>query len=184
MFGRKSSALLTVDNRRHVESLAGAKEGMVVFNRELNAKMAYRKGKWVTFTDGDKVANNLAGYTFCLTGKMWTTREKVESAIQTASGRVSRSMTQNAILVQGGVSGTGIKSKKQLDAERNGHVVIDHHQLRYVIGGSKSMTEVLGRPKGTPKKKKRIPAEPIDRDKQNRTVKQVFDDIEAIAFGK
>ncbi len=183
-----SLAYLTVADRGHAESLSGMKEGSIVYNQELDAKMMYQRGKWVTFTDGDSMHGQLNGYEFCLTGKMWAMRASVETEIRKAGGRVARSMGKGAILVQGAVAGAktgGIKSKKQLDAERNGHKVIDHHDLRYVLAGRKNMAEVLGRrSKVPPKRKERKPAEPIDRERHNETVKQVFDDIEAIVFGK
>lgn len=177
-----ATAYLAVANRAHAESLTGSKEGDIVFNRELNAKMVYRSGAWVTFTGGNTVANKLSGYVFCLTGKMWTTREEVERAIHAEGGSVSRSMARNSILVQGTVAGEG-KSKKQRVAEANGQKILDSDELNTFLQGrtSASVIDLLG----TSSKKKKSPpvkAKPIDRDRHNATVKQVFEDIEAIAF--
>lgn len=182
---RKETAYLTVDDRAHAESLSGVQEGAVVYNAELDAEMVFRCGRWVTFTGRREMGKVLSGYVFCLTGKMWETRERVEGAIRGAGGGVARTMGPRTILVQGAVSGarSGNKSKKQLDAERNGHMVIAHETLADLLHGRVSPAEMFGGGRKVPKGES-LPVEPIDRDKQNRTVKQVFEDIEAIAFGK
>ena len=156
-----------------------------VWNDELQAVQVAVMGGWEL--EAQKMAGKLNGAVFCLTGKMWTTREKVESHIRAAGGHVSRTMRGHVILVQGAVANAtrgdgGGKSKKQLDAERNGQRVIDATDLRNVMNGNATMEEVLGASRKP--KPKRPPVEPIDREKQNRIVKQVFEDIEAIAFGK
>ena len=126
-----------------------------------------------------QVANSLAGYTFCLTGKMWDLRETVERLIRAADGSVSRTLSKNSILVLGETP--PFASKKQLDAARNGHAVISDNDLRAAINSHVPMRELIGK---RPNERKSTAVEPIDREQHQRTVKQVFDDIEAIAFGK
>lgn len=181
---------MVVDDIVHAMLLTGMDEGEIVFNRQTGANMVFISGKWKTVGEVKTVSDRLQGYVFCLTGKMWTTREKIEQQIRNEGGMIARSLSRKAILVQGEISGQGgatpvTGSKKQQDAKANGSLVVGARGLLDVLNGEKTAEEVFGL-SGKPKKK-RLPAikvTPIDREQHNAAVKRVFEDIEAIAFRK
>ncbi len=157
-----------------------------VWNEELKAVQVAVMGGWelerVTIAEAMVTlpVHRLKGFSFALTGKMWAVREDVEATIRSAGGQMARSMVGGTILVAGEMSAS---TKKLMLAKARGLTVISVNDLQAALKGHIRMGELLGtaRLSGS---KKRTPVDPIDRERQQRTVKQVFEDLEAIVFRK
>jgi hypothetical protein len=188
-----TSGLEVIPNAAALRRRRATQIGDRVWNEELKAVQVAVMGGWelermtadeAMVTLSDDPVHRLKGYSFALTGKMWAVREDVEATIRSAGGKIAHAMVDSTILVAGDLSRSNAKSTKKLRAAKErGLTVISVVDLQAALKGQVRMSELLemGRLFGS---EKRTPVDPIDRERQQRTVKQVFEDIEAIVFRK
>ena len=125
----------------------------------------------------------LKGFFFCLTGKMWTTREAIEKQIRSCNGYVvGTPRNKEIILVVADLGRDAAQATtKYAAAKRKGCKIISGAALQHVLEGDITIYSVL-KMKDAPAPPPPTPVKPIDRAKHEKTVAKVLADL--ASFGK
>ncbi len=122
---------------------------------------------------------NLKGRFFCLTGKMWTTREAIQIMVRSSGAHVVNTpRNDNIVLVVADLGRQASQSTaKYQAAKKRGCKIMSSESLQKVLNGTITIETAL--------KEKAVvakpvtPARPIDRAKHQQKVAKVLADLDS-----